>query len=101
MNNFLGINKTSRYINIKDIYMYKNLTKAQQARFDKLNLIHPKKMKSNEKYEFNLLLGKKYLYLSTRTKYTQIQKKFYKDQGKYFVKYAENIRKQHILKVIL
>ena len=71
----------------------KNLTKEQQARFDKLNLIHPKKMKSNEKYEFNLLLGKKYLYLSTRTKYTQIQKKFYKDQGKYFVKYAENIRK--------
>jgi hypothetical protein len=43
----------------------KNLTKEQQVRFDKLNLIHPKKMKPNEKYEFNLLLGKKYLYLST------------------------------------
>lgn len=70
----------------------KNLTKEQQARFDKLNLIHPKKMKPNEKYEFNLLLGKKYLYLSTRAKYTQNQKKFYRDQGKYFVKYAENIR---------
>jgi len=79
----------------------KNLTKEQQAQFDKLNRIHPKKMKLNEKYEFNLLLGKKYLYLSTRAKYTQIQKKFYKDQGKYFVKYAENIRKRHNLKVIL
>ena len=55
----------------------KNLTKEQEARFDKLNLIHPKKMKSHEKYEFNLLLGKKYLYLSTRAKYTQNQKKFY------------------------
>jgi hypothetical protein len=79
----------------------KNLTKAQQARFDKLNLIHPKKMKPNEKYEFNLLLGKKYLYLSTRAKYTQTQKNFYRDQGKYFVKYAENIRKRHNLNVIL
>jgi len=38
--------------------IYKNLTKEQQAQFDKLNLIHPKKMKPNEKYEFNLLLGK-------------------------------------------
>ena len=27
----------------------KNLTKEQEARFDKLNLIHPKKMKSHEK----------------------------------------------------
>jgi len=90
MNNFIIVN----------IMVYKNLTKAQQARFDKLNLIHPKKMKPNEKYEFNLLLGKKYLYLSTRAKYTQTQKKFYKDQGKYLVKYAENIRKRHILKVI-
>jgi hypothetical protein len=79
----------------------KNLTKEQQARFDKLNLIHPKKLKPNEKYEFNLLLGKKYLYLSTCAKYTQTQKKFYRDQGKYFVKYAENIRKRHNLKVIL
>jgi len=78
----------------------KNLTKEQQARFDKLNLIHPKKLKPNEKYEFNLFLGKKYLYLSTRAKYTQTQKKFYKDQGKYFVKYAENIRKRYNLKVI-
>lgn len=76
-----------------------NLTKEQQTRFDKLNLIHPKKMKPNEKYEFNLLLGKKYLYLSTRAKYTQNQKKFYKDQGKYFVKYAENIRKRYNLKI--
>lgn len=80
--------------------VYKNLTKEQQARFDKLNLIHPKKKKPNEKYEFNLILGKKYLYLSTRAKYTQNQKKFYRDQGKYFVKYAENIRKRHNLKVI-
>ena len=80
--------------------IYKNLTKEQHARFDKLNLIHPKKMKPNEKYEFNLLLGKKYLYLSTRAKYTQNQKKFYKDQGAYFVKFAENIRKRHNLKVI-
>ena len=79
----------------------KNLTKEQQAQFDKLNLIHPKKMKPNEKYEFNFILGKKYLYLSTRAKYTQTQKKFYRDQGKYFVKYAENIRKRHNLKVIL
>ncbi len=78
----------------------KNLTKEQQMRFEKLNIIHPKKMKSNEKYEFNLLLGKKYLYLSTRVKYTQNQKKFYRDQGKYFLKYAENIRKRHNLKVI-
>jgi hypothetical protein len=78
----------------------KNLTKEQQMRFYKLNLIHPKKLKPNEKYEFNLLLGKKYLYLSTRAKYTQIQKKFYKDQGKYFVKFAENIRKHHKLEVI-
>jgi hypothetical protein len=78
----------------------KNLTKEQQAQFDKLNLIHPKKMKPNEKYEFNLILGKKYLYLSTRAKYTQNQKKFYRDQGAYFVKFAENIRKRHNLKVI-
>jgi hypothetical protein len=75
----------------------KNLTKEQQARFDELNIIHPKKMKSNEKYEFNLLLGIKYLYLSTRSKYTQTQKKFYKEQGKYFVSHAENIRKRHNL----
>lgn len=75
----------------------KNLTSEQQARFDKLNLIHPKKMKSNEKYEFNLLLGKKYLYLSTRVKN---QKKFYKDQGNYFQNYAENIRRRHNLEVI-
>jgi hypothetical protein len=78
----------------------KNLTREQEARYDKLNLIHPKKMKSHEKYEFNLLLGKKYLYLSTRAKYTQNQKKFYKDQGKYFVNYAENIRRRHNLEVI-
>lgn len=75
----------------------KNVTREQQERFDKLNLIHPKKMKPHEKYEFNLLLGKKYLYLSTRAKYTQIQKKFYKEQGHYFVTYAENIRKRHNL----
>jgi hypothetical protein len=78
----------------------KNLTREQQARFDKLNLIHPKKMKSNEKYEFNLLLGKKYLYLSTRSKYTQTQKKFYKEQGKYFASHADNIRKRHNLDAI-
>ena len=67
---------------------YKNLTKEEEKRFEKLNLIHPTKLKSNQKYEFNLLLGKKYLYLSSLKKYTQNEKKFYRDQGNYFVKYA-------------
>ena len=79
----------------------KNLTKEQQVRFDKLNLIHPKKKKPNEKYEFNLLLGKKYLYLSTRAKYTQNQKKFYRDQGNYAIKHANNLRKKYKLKEII
>ena len=73
----------------------KKLTPRQKARFDALNLIHPTKLNPNEKYEFNLLLGKKYLHLSSVKKYTQTQKKFYKDQGTYFIKYADNIRKRH------
>jgi hypothetical protein len=56
----------------------KKLTPRQKARFDALNLIHPTKLNPNEKYEFNLP-----------------QKKFYKDQGTYFIKYADNIRKRH------
>jgi hypothetical protein len=75
----------------------KNITKQQEKRFEKLNSIHPTKLKPNEKY---LLLGKKYLYLSSLKKYTQNEKKFYRDQGNYFVKYAENIRKRHALNVI-
>ena len=79
----------------------KNITKDQEKRYEKLNSIHPTKLKPNEKYEFNLLLGKKYLYLSTLKRYTHNEKKFYRDQGDYFVNYAENIRKRHALKVII
>lgn len=79
---------------------HKNITKEQEKRFEKLNSIHPTKLKPNEKYEFNLLLGKKYLYLSSLTRYTQNEKKFYRDQGHYFVNYAENIRRRHNLNVI-
>jgi hypothetical protein len=79
----------------------KNITKEQEKRFEKLNSIHPTKLKPNEKYEFNLLLGKKYLYLSSLKKYTQNQKKFYRDQGKYFLTYAENIRRRHNLSIIV
>jgi hypothetical protein len=79
----------------------KNITKEQEKQFEKLNSIHPTKLKPNEKYEFNLLLGKKYLYLSSLKKYTQNEKKFYRDQGNYFVKYADNIRKRHALNAIV
>lgn len=79
---------------------HKNITKEQEKRFEKLNSIHPTKLKPNEKYEFNLLLGKKYLYLSSLKRYTQNEKKFYRDQGHYFVNHAENIRRRHNLNVI-
>lgn len=76
----------------------KNITKDEEKRFEKLNVIHPTKLKPNEKYEFNFLLGKKYLYLSSLKRYTQNEKKFYREQGNYFVNYAENIRRRHNLK---
>jgi hypothetical protein len=79
---------------------HKNITKEEEKRFEKLNSIHPTKLKPNDKYEFNLLLGKKYLYLSCLKRYTQTEKKFYRDQGHYFVKYAENIRRRHGLKLM-
>ena len=79
----------------------KNITKEQEKQFEKLNSIHPTKLKPNQKYEFNLLLGKKYLYLGSLKRYTQNEKKFYRDQGNYFVKYAENIRRRHNLTVIV
>ena len=79
----------------------KNITKEQEKQFEKLNSIHPTKLKPNQKYEFNLLLGKKYLYLGSLKRYTQNEKKFYRDQGNYFVKYAENIRMRHNLTVIV
>ena len=41
----------------------KNITKEQEKRFEKLNSIHPTKLKPNEKYEFNLLLFRYYFFL--------------------------------------
>ena len=40
----------------------KNITKEQEKQFEKLNSIHPTKLKPNEKYEFNLLLFRYYFF---------------------------------------
>ena len=79
------------------------MTRKEHRRFDELNLIHPKEQTPNEKYEFLVLLGKNYLGKSSRKtkKYTQNQKKFYRDQGNYATKRANNIRKKYKLKEII
>lgn len=66
------------------------LTKKEKNRFDKLNAINSKDMTPNEKYEFYLLLGQKYLGKATRKtkKYTRSQRRFYKIQGELAIKKA-------------
>ena len=60
----------------------KQMSRKNHEQFNKLNAIHPKNQTPKEKYEFFLLLGKTYLGKSSRKtkKYTQNQKKFYRDQ---------------------
>jgi hypothetical protein len=83
--------------------MKHNMTRKEHNRYDELNRIHPKEQTPNEKYEFYVLLGKSYLGKSSRKtkKYTQNQKKFYRDQGNYATKHANNLRKKYKLKEII
>lgn len=83
--------------------MKRNMTRKEHKRFDVLNAIHPSEQGPKEKYEFYLLLGKSYLGKSSRKtkKYTQNQKKFYRDQGNYAIKRANSIRKKYKLKEII
>lgn len=80
----------------------KNLTRNEINRFNKVNSIHPTQQTPREKYDFYLLLGRRYLGNSTRktNKYTQTQKKFYSEQGEYAIKHADNLRKKYGLKTI-
>jgi len=72
----------------------KRLTKKENNRFDKLNAINPKDLTPNEKYDFYLLLGRKYLGKATRKtkKYTRSQRRFYKIQGDLAIKKANNLK---------
>jgi hypothetical protein len=84
--------------------MYKKqMSRKNHEQFDKLNAIHPKNQTPKEKYEFFLLLGKSYLGKSSRKtkKYTQTQKKFYRDQGNYAINRANSIRKKYKLEEII
>jgi len=84
--------------------MYKKqMSRKNHEQFDKLNAIHPKNQTPKEKYEFFLLLGKTYLGKSSRKtkKYTQTQKKFYRDQGNYAINRANSIRKKYKLEEII
>ena len=80
----------------------KNLTRNELNRFNEVNSIHPREQTPREKYDFYLLLGRRYLGNSTRktNKYTQTQKKFYREQGEYAIKHADNLRKKYGLKTI-
>lgn len=81
----------------------KQMSRKNHEQFNKLNAIHPKNQTPKEKYEFYLLLGKSYLGKSSRKtkKYTQNQKKFYRDQGNYAIKRANSIRKKYKLDEII
>ena len=81
----------------------KQMSRKNHEQFNKLNAIHPKNQTPKEKYEFYLLLGKSYLGKSSRKtkKYTQNQKKFYRDQGNYAINRANSIRKKYKLDEII
>jgi hypothetical protein len=83
-------------------HISKNLTRKEIKRFNEVNSIHPRQQTPREKYDFYLLLGKRYLGNSTRktNKYTRTQKKFYREQGEYAIKRADNLRKKYGLKTI-
>ena len=83
--------------------MKHKMTRKEHKRFDEVNAIHPREQSPKEKYEFYLLLGKTYLGNSARKtrKYTQNQRKFYRDQGNYAIKHADNLRKKYKLKAIV
>jgi hypothetical protein len=70
------IYKNNNVCFLLEINENKNITKEQEKRFEKLNSIHPTKLKPNEKYEFNLLLGKKYLYLGSLKNIHKMRKNF-------------------------
>jgi len=86
----------------KHLYISKNLTRKETKRFNKVNSIHPREQTPREKYDFYFLLGRRYLGNSTRktNKFTQTQKKFYREQGEYAIKHADNLRKKYGLKII-
>lgn len=79
--------------------MKTNLTRKEKERFKIVNNIHPKEWTPLEEYDFYTLLGRQYLGNSTRKtkKYTQTQKKFYRDQGNYAILKANKIKKKHKL----
>ena len=77
------------------------MTKAEHARFDVLNKIHPKKRSPQENYEFYLLLGKGYLGEAYRkSKKPQSDKVWRREQGDYALMKAAKIRAEHKLKEI-
>jgi len=77
------------------------MTKAEHARFDLINKIHPSKWSPQESYEFYLLLGKRYLGDAYRkSKRTADNKKFRRDQGYYALERAARIRAKYRLKPI-
>jgi hypothetical protein len=79
-----------------------SLTKKEKDRFKKLNSIHPLHQTPHERYEFYLLLGKKYLSLSKSKSKTlkDRQKKFYKHQGAFAIDHANYLQKKYKLPTI-